>query len=52
MGQITLELLLAVLQVDGIDDALALAVSERQFDRAGSVVSIITGALILRISFS
>jgi hypothetical protein len=47
-----LELLLAVFEIDRIDDALALAIGQRQFDGAGSVVSIITGALILRISFS
>ena len=52
IGTDALELLLAVFEVDRVDDALALAVGQRQFHRLGSVVSIMIGALILRISFS
>jgi len=51
-GADALEFFLAVLQVDRINDRLALAISQRQLDALGSVVSIMMGALILRINRS
>ena len=45
-----LEALLAVLEVDRVDDRLALAVAERQLDHAASVESIMSGTFTLRVS--